>query len=273
MQPPTPFTPRSAAPRAAALIAGATFVLGLALGTGSHGCTVLTNDALPDDASTDAANDAGLTCSSCFSLGCGGLFAACLGDDLCIAQRFCGSGGNADAGDASIGDALADAAAPTPIERSPLYPHVLSCQALSACAVKVQSCVAPFSASCAATDAGTDAASLDAAMPQDAATDAGDAALVDADVLQDGATDTSEAGSVDAAADAMPVSCADCAAQCASACAAGSVCDAYVQCALGCDSVACVSACAAKNAAGKGAAVEVARCVTSKCAATCGRTE
>ena len=271
---PHPFPPSSVAPRVVALFTAAFAVAGLALVSGAHGCTVLTNDALPDDAAIDGQAEAGAACSGCFASACAGLYAACFGSEACIAQRFCGSGTAAsDAGDA--GDATADAAPDAAVSpgagASTLYPHILACQSSSSCVSKVQACAAPFAASCAldaGSDGATDAASLPDADAVDAAPDAGQA---DADIVDATASD---APSSDAVADAAPTTCTGCAAQCASAgCGAGTACDAFVKCGLGCGSAVCVAGCGTANAAGKAAATQVARCVTTNCAALCGQTE
>src|SRR4051812_10546750 len=57
----------------------------------NQGCTVLTNDGLPDDAATfEAGGDAGSTaCATCVALECVGPWSVCLTDSRCVALRAC----------------------------------------------------------------------------------------------------------------------------------------------------------------------------------------
>ena len=84
----------------------------------ASGCTVLTNDALPDDAGTfEGGGDAGpsTACTSCVTQECTGAWAVCLTDSRCVALRGCNNpfGESQGARDQCFCD-NADASAPTP---------------------------------------------------------------------------------------------------------------------------------------------------------------
>jgi hypothetical protein len=221
------------------------------------GCTVLTNDALPDDAGkfdgeTDASSP---TCAACLGQECVGQWATCLTDPACaaIAKR-----GDVAACVAPEVDGGADPVA--------VYGAFTACNGTKtasggACASDCTASSLP--SPCATGDGGVDASN------DGAASDAG--------------ADDADAGETDAAADAdagtmTPVNPAAACASCISgacgdakkACAIGSECAAYLECAFAADDVAATEECGRQHATGKSAAVELATCTRVGCSDACG---
>ena len=230
-----------------------------------QGCTVLTNDALPDDAgpyeasTADAASNA---CGTCVELECVGPWAVCLNDQGCQQLRACDNplGESDGARQACFCDSTRGGDAGASASSLAAYVAFASCNDAKTCGTScatdcASSCTnggRKTSVSCASDDAGTDAA-IDAGNAGDAG-DAGDAAVAP------------EAPSVDG--------CASCVAgRCDSAkklCAIGSECAAYLACAKGCSDAACVAACGASRASGKASAIELSSCTLTSCRSACG---
>jgi hypothetical protein len=252
---------------AAAFAAAAALAGGLMAAT-VPGCTVLTNDALPDDAGTfeastaDAASNA---CGSCVALECVGPWAVCLGDEGCQKLRACDNPFTESEG-ARLG-CFCQAPAATDgggaVDPLAAYAAFASCNDAKTCAA----CASDCTASCAgggrkttvscAGDAGSDAES-DASPTTDAGdagTDAGDSGVV-----------APEVPSVDGCAACVSGRC-DAAKK---LCAIGSECAAFLACAKGCGDAACVTACGASHSTGKASAMELSSCTLTSCRSACG---
>ena len=242
----------AAAFAAAAALGGAVSAVSL------QGCTVLTNDALPDDAGPYEASTAEAgsnACTTCVELACVGPWAVCLSDEGCQKLRVCDNplGESDGARRACFCDSTtADDAGASSLAA---YVAFASCNDARTCA---NSCATDCASSCpnggrttsvsCATDAGSDATAIDAG-------DAGDAGVV-----------IPEAPSVDG--------CAACVSgRCEAAkklCAIGSECAAYLACARSCSDAACVTACGASHASGKASAIELSSCTLTSCRSACG---
>jgi hypothetical protein len=237
------------------------------------GCTVLTNDALPDDAGPyEGGADASSTaCTSCVANQCLGTWAVCLTDPGCEALRrcnnpftesqaaraacFCGGVDGGAAGDAGGGvDPLA------------AYSAFAACNDVKTCG----SCLADCSATCAkgvpstapgcaSTDAGTDANNTSDAGAADASDlDAGDAS--------DGGAVAPPVQGVDACASCVAGSCGDA----KKLCGLGSECEAFLACAFGCTDASCVDACGSSHSSGKASAMALSSCTLTSCRSACG---
>lgn len=235
------------------------------------GCTVLTNDALPDDAGkfdgdTDAASP---VCASCLSQACTGQWASCFEDPACLAVAKRASASACVAPDSGAVDGGVDPLA--------LYGAFASCNAENAAAG--QTCATDCSgttlpASCnvdgGAGDSGANDASDDGssdASTNDAASDAGSDDAGDA-----GDTDGGDAG---ATTPVNPIaSCSTCVAnECGDAkkaCAIGSECAAYLECTFAAGDAAAAEECGRQHASGKTAAAELATCTRVGCSIACG---
>ena len=155
-----------------------------ALGVGMQGCTVLTNDALPDDAGTfEAGGDAGpsTACTSCVTQECTGAWAVCLTDSRCVALRGCNNpfGESQGARDQCFCD-NADASAPTAdggADPLAAYAAFASCNDARTCGKCATDCTSACAGGATKTTAGTCGVQDDAGDAGDAATDldAGDA--------------------------------------------------------------------------------------------------
>lgn len=259
------------------------------------GCTVLTNDGLPDDAGKfegggDAASP---VCATCLADQCTGAWAACLTDPACAAIFQCGHpsiacdetcrsacvcaapSSDAGAADAAAGDAGT-------IDPRALYRAFASCndartRAGAACSNDCGGASSSNVAACSDEDAGgadsgaTDAGDAGDASDDAAAADAGDGGL-DASVIDGRAGDGGDAGTT------APATGADACASCVSnecgdpkkACAIGSECAAYLECAYAAASAAAADECGRQHATGKTAAVELATCTRVGCSDACG---
>lgn len=231
------------------------------------GCTVLTNDALPDDAGLFEAGDAAVEpCSVCLALQCRAPQALCLTNEACASVLTCGgdpdAGADAAAASRSACACSANADGGGSLER--LYHTYTSCNdaRLTACATECASqnrapstlpaCSTPDDGG--AFDAGD--ASADASSP-----DAGD--------LDGGAPDA-EATDAEAPGPDACVACA--AASCSgsvNACASGTECSMFLACSSACSTASCLADCAAQHPTGKVAATQLATCTASNCQKSC----
>ena len=245
------------------LALGSVAALAVALGSMSvfAGCTVLTSDALPDDAgSFEAAPDAPSTaCGTCVAQECVGTWAVCLTNATCQQLRacdnplgeskgardecFCAGAGSADAG----------------VDPLSAWVAFASCNSSRTCL----KCATDCSASCQLAptlrqrptcDGGADAAAASDAAASDAAVDdAGDAAVI-------------EGPSVDRCATCVSDKC-DAANK---LCGIGSECAAFLACANGCGGASCVDACGTTHSTGKASATELSSCTLTSCRSACG---
>jgi hypothetical protein len=240
-------------------IALGAFVIAFAAIGGSalvSGCTVLTNDRLPDDAGIFEGGEAGdggeagtLSCNACISAACLAPRALCLTNGSCVGVIACGAAAGCDSScqNACACDAVTDAG-PSP-ER--LHHAFTSCNDLQVSGTCSSACLAEHRPPstllpCGSSDdAGVDAGDLDAGDAGDAASDA-----------------AATSGSCSACA------AANCSANVA-ACGTGTECAAFLACSSGCTSVSCVDDCVAKHATGKVAATELATCTASNCQIAC----
>jgi hypothetical protein len=251
-------------------ISGAAFaaaLAGLAALGAQQGCTVLTNDAPPDDAGVfegGEADGAAAVCGACVVQQCAGPLAACLTDDACVEVSLCAKGG-AGATACACG-AGTDGGADGGPSAAAAFRASYECERERKCSQCASSCACGAAASplgscddAGSADAGDDGAAADAGSADagDAGADAGDA----------GAT-------ADAGGQGVGSACASCAAsQCgdaARACGVGTECEAFLVCMRDCSSAACAAECAATRATGKTAASELARCTTTSCNGPCG---
>ena len=236
------------------------FVVGVsALLTGS-GCTVLTNDALPDDAGVFEAGEASVsTCNACVADECTAAWAMCLTNESCIGIRTCASGAECGAGckTACACTATSDAG----LAPESLYRAFTACNDARTCGV---GCTTDCAARCKpAAELTTPPSCTDAGVLTDAGTDA----AVD--------TDAGDAGDVDASLAAPTAdSCRTCASdKCGDskkACALGSECATFLECTFACGDSTCVEDCGRLHATGKVAAVELATCTQAGCERECG---
>lgn len=243
----------------------------LAATLAASGCTVLTNDALPDDAGTfEAGGDASANdCSSCVTQECTGAWAVCLTDSRCVALRSCdnplGESGGAraqcfcDTADASASSADGG---PDPLAA---YAAFASCNDVRTCGACASDCKTACANGAPSTTAGSCAGSTDggpdAGIDDDAATDAGDAG--DAG---DDASALPEAPSVDRCAGCVSDRCGDA----KKACALGTECSAFLGCAYGCADASCVDECGKSHSTGKASAMELSGCTLTSCSSPCG---
>lgn len=260
-----------------ALGVGAFALGGVAMSSLMPGCTVLTNDALPDDAglfdgSADAASTA---CTSCIAQECTGPWAVCLTDSRCVALRACNNNPLSESRgsrEACFCDS-ADAGGPAPdggADSLAAYAAYASCNDVRTCGKCgsdcTSSCVngaskATTTGACGVTDAGADdGATLDAAVDAGDAGDAGDAS----DAAD--AAGPAPASGVDACASCIAGKCGDP----KKACALGTECSAFLGCAHACADAACVDACGKARATGKASATELSSCTLTSCRSACG---
>jgi hypothetical protein len=251
------------------LVCASTIVLsGIVAGSG---CTVLTNDSLPDDAGKfDGTTDGAVpVCATCLSQECAGQWATCFDDPACIALAKRASsatcavpdGGNTDGG----------------VNPLALYGAFTACNGVAtangaACAADCTGASQPSAcvvdgglADSGASDAGD--AGDDGATNADAGDDAGDGGVSDA-----GANDAADAGT------ATPVNpvvvCTSCVnSECGDpkkACAIGTECAAYLECTFAAADAAAAEECGRQHATGKTAAAELATCTRVGCSNACG---
>ena len=237
------------------------------------GCTVLTNDGLPDDAGkfdgdTDASSP---VCASCLAQACTGPWAACFEDPGCLAVAKRASAAACIAPDSGAVDGGVDPIA--------LYGAFAACNGTNAAAGQT----------CATDCTGTTlpaACSIDGGVIDSGASDASDDGAVTDAATSDASTDdggdaSSDGGDNDAATDAGPttpvnpvVVCATCVSnECGDAkkaCAIGSECAAYLECAFAAADAAAAEECGRQHASGKTAAAELATCTRVGCSIACG---
>lgn len=223
----------------------------------ASGCTVLTNDGLPDDAMVfeggEGGGDAG-TCAACLTAACIAPQALCLTNASCLGVIACAAGCDGGAC-ASTTETATDCACNASADGGPsperLYHAYTACNDRAAARCACGTRAASTLPSCATDDAGVDADAGD--------TDAADAGTADADV--------------DASADAGADTCGSCAvAKCsaqASACGGATECAAFLACSSACTTSSCVDNCGNLHATGKVAATELATCTTSNCQNDC----
>lgn len=262
--------------------------------TSAQGCTILSNDALPDDAGADGPEAGGTSCNACVASDCAGPWAVCLLDGTCRGLHACGTasapGSSARLactcsvdGDASAEDAGADAEAGAidagaSLDALAAYRMFAACNDLRTCTTCASDCTTTcatggsntFPASCTTpSDAGADASDAAVADAGDAAVadagDAGDAAVGDAST--DGGTSSGpDPSAVDACSQCVASACADP----KRACAVGSDCAAFLACTFACTDAACASQCGVTYSAGKTAASTLSNCTITSCSGACG---
>jgi hypothetical protein len=254
--------------------ASALSVGALISGVGIPGCTVLTNDAPPDDAGKfEGGGDASSTaCTSCVAQECTGTWAVCLTDSRCIALRGCNNPfGESKAARDQCFCASADASSSSPATADggadPLgaYAAFASCNDARTCGKCATDCTstcangAPMTTAgaCGQDDAGTPGA--DDAGNDAGTDDAGDAGAPDATVGP-------ETPSVDRCATCVSDKCGNG----KKACALGSECSVFLACAYGCADAACVDACGKSHSTGQASAMELSNCTLTSCRSACG---
>ncbi len=248
---------RSAVVVGALVVTAATGAVALA-----SGCTVLTNDAPPDDAGLFEGGDAKTSsCDVCLSFYCAAPQALCLTDPACTGVLACATASSCDT-TCQTGCACTATSdgGPSPDR---LYHAYTSCNdarigtCANDCAVLHRSpstlgpCTEP-----------EDAGASDAAIP---GTDAS---------ASDGGPDDGglDAGATDAAIPGTDACIACAAASCSaavSACASGTECGAFLACASACTTASCAEDCATQHATGKVAATELATCTIGNCQKSC----
>ena len=252
-----------------ALVSASAVAFAFAASAAVPGCTVLTNDALPDDAGTfeggggDADSSA---CASCVELECAGPWAVCLTDSRCLALRACDNPfGESQGSRDQCFCATADAAAPTQdggADPLPAYRAFASCNDARTCGKCASDCATCNGGRGRTTTAGScgDGDGNDGGTTSDA--DAGDAG--DAGGGDDGAVP--EAPSVDRCETCVSDKCGDA----KKLCALESECTAYLACANGCANAGCVDACGKSHASGRTSALELSSCTLTSCRSACG---
>lgn len=234
------------------------------------GCTVLTNDALPDDAGPESGVDGSApSCGLCLEVECSGPWSVCLLDGTCQAMHACATApGCGDTCKSScVCEGPPDGGAP---DGGPAalraYLAFSTCNDARACGP----CASQCPGACADSGAGVICRPLDAGA--DASTDSGDAGA---------GTDAGDAGTgIDASAEASTDGgasvdgCASCVANaCGTAlagCRAGTECAAFLTCAYACATTACTDECGRRFQAGKQGAADLSSCTLASCLGACG---
>ena len=222
------------------------------------GCTVLTNDALPDDAGAfegSAADATPAACGTCVAQECIGPWTVCLGDERCQKLRQCATPFGESKGARDQCFCAGSVAPDGGLSVDPLAAYIAfaSCNDSRTCATKCATDCKSTCASgapqttpaCAGSDAGTDGATPE---------DGGDAAVAPA------------VASVEACAECVSGKC-DAAKK---LCAIGSECSAFLACANGCIDASCVDACGKSHSTGKASAKELSNCTLTSCRSACG---
>lgn len=240
-----------------AMALGALFVASAIGGTLAiaSGCTVLTNDALPDDAGLFEGGEGGdassaSACNVCLSAACAAPQALCLTNGECsdilacpADKAACACAATADGG--GTPERLYHAY--TTCNDAKLTTCATDCAALNRAPSTLPACTTP-----------DDGGGLDAAVTDSG--DAGDAGAPDATTPTD-------------AAAAGPDACVSCAAAncnaALSACASGTECGNFLACSSACTTTSCLDDCAAQHATGKVAATELATCTATNCQKSC----
>jgi len=257
-------------PTSFALLAAALGAATVAINAG--GCTVLTNDALPDDAGVfEGGGDANIgaqACSGCIVDQCTAAFTLCLTNEGCNDIRLCATG--CAAGDESCKTACACQSSAANADGGTLVAEARY-RAFTSCS-DARTCSAACGADCTATCT-TPPKTTPASCNQTAA----DAGLdADAGITIDGGSSDDAGNGSDAGA---PVkvgvdSCATCGdnkcGDAKKACAIGSECAAFLSCTAACTTATCNTECASKHATGKTSAEELASCVAAGCSEACG---
>jgi hypothetical protein len=236
----------------------------------ASGCTVLTNDSLPDDAGKyDGSTDGGTpVCATCLAQECTGQLAVCFDDPACVALAKRATSASCAAGDGGPEDGGADPLA--------VYAAFAACGAAkaatgAACATDCTGATLP--AACGESDGGVTTDSGSDAEGDGGTNDAGvDDAASDASIADAGAGDadagptTPTTPNVDTCTSCVSGECGDA----KKACAIGSECAAYLECTYAAADVAAAEQCGAQFATGKAAATELATCTRVGCNKTCG---
>lgn len=263
----------------------------------AQGCTILTNDALPDDAGADGPDAA--ACNGCVATECTGPWAVCLLDGTCRGIHACFAGASAgsaarlacycsaDDGDAAPSDAAIDDAsseggadAGIAVDSLAAYRMFAACNDVRTCTTCASQCTTTCSSGGSRTlpgsctepvDAGTDAPTDSGSDASGDAGDAGDAAVADASANDGGA----DAGPSDSGVDPTNVDrCASCVSTaCADpkkACAVGTDCASFLACTYACTDAACATQCGVTYSAGKTAASTLSNCTITNCSGACG---
>jgi hypothetical protein len=232
------------------------------------GCTVLTNDSLPDDAGkfdgqTDGASP---VCATCLANACTGEWSACFTDPGCIAVAKRASSAACVTPDGGAVDGGVDPLA--------LYAAFTDCNAAGtagggACTSDCSGTSLP--SACAlgdggVVDSGASDASDDGATADAGDDDAGDASISDAAAADADAGPTTPVNPVAGCSTCIANECGDA----KKACATGSECAAYLECSFAATDVAAAEECGRQHATGKTAAAELATCTRVGCSNACG---
>jgi hypothetical protein len=213
------------------------------------GCTVLTNDGLPDDAGIFEGGDGGDGggCTPCAANECLASWSVCLVDPACRAIH---------AGATSV---CAPSASDAGVAPENAYRAFAACSAARTCGAACQN---DCTARC--TSGGPDAGPScgDAGTTPDAGSDAG----IVGDAGDGGLPPIPPPPTVDACIQCAASKCGDA----LRACAIGSECARYLSCVHDCTSESCASTCGTNFASGKTAAQELATCTTTGCVSACG---
>ncbi|MDB4998304.1 MAG: hypothetical protein JWM74_5736 [Myxococcaceae bacterium] len=238
------------------------------------GCTVLTNDALPDDAATFEGGDGAApsaACTSCVAQECTGAWSVCLTDSRCVALRGCNTPlGESQAAREQCFCDSADASAATPdggADPLAAYAAFAACTDARTCGKCATDCASTCANGAAKTTAGSCAEPSEAGADPDASADAGDAGSDEAgDAGAPDAAVTPDLPSADGCATCVTDKCNDA----KKACALGTECSAFLACAYGCADATCVDACGKTHSTGKASATELSSCTLTSCRAACG---
>lgn len=219
----------------------------------ASGCTVLTNDAPPDDAGLFEGGDAHTaSCDICISAYCAAPQALCLTNAACVGVLIAPESACSATSDGGVSPERLYHAY-TACNDTKLGTCTNDCAALNRASSTLPACAAP-----------EDGGITDAAAP-----DAGDA-----DAGEPADATSPDAGETDAAEPPPgPDACVACAAaNCSaavSACASATECGQFLACSSGCKTAPCVDDCGSQHATGKVAATELATCTASNCQKSC----
>jgi hypothetical protein len=256
-----------------ALCSAIALAMAAAVAVVAPGCTVLTNDALPDDAGTfegggggDAAPSA---CTTCVAQECTGAWSVCLTDSRCFALRHCDNpfSESASGREQCFCDTAAASAATTDGGADPLsaYAAFATCNDARTCGACSTDCASMCAEGGRKTAAGSCGEPSEAGADLDASSDAADGG------------DAGDAGALDASvppgapgADGCATCVSDKCNDAKKACALGSECSVFLACAYGCTDATCVDACGKTHSTGKASATELSSCTLTSCRSACG---
>jgi hypothetical protein len=235
---------------------------GVGVGMAQSGCTVLTNDAPPDDATFEGGNEASVpACNDCVAQQCLGQWSVCFSDEGCRSIRACAAGGGDKVTCACSSTATAQDGGADPIGAYIAFAACNDAKTCNACSTDCSSTCANGAPStspetCGGKDAGTDSGF-------DAGVDSGEGGTPDAGPPADAAPPPP---TVDGCTNCINGACNDP----KQACATGTECAAYLSCTFACTDTACQDTCATNHATGVESARELSGCAITSCASACG---